>query len=49
MKKRSTKAHVDIYTCIDMFKSEQLLAADARRRYEAGTSPPRKRKNIRIV
>ena len=32
-----------------MFKSEQLLVADARRRHEAGTSPPGKRKNIRIV
>ena len=32
-----------------MFKSEQLLAADARRRYEAGTSPPRKLRNIRIA
>ena len=48
-KKRSTKAHADIYTCIDMFKSEQLLAADARRRHEAGTSPSGKRKNIRIA
>ena len=48
-KKRSTKAHADIYTCIHMFKSEQLLAADARRRHEAGSSPPRKRKNIHIA
>ena len=48
-KKRSTKAHADIYSCIDLFKSEQLLAADTRRRHEAGTSPPRKRKNIRTA
>ncbi len=48
-KKRSTKAHSDIYTCIDMFKSEQLLAADQRRRHEAGAPPPKRRKTVRVA
>jgi hypothetical protein len=48
-KKRSTKAHSDIYTCIDMFKSEQILAADERQRHEAGAAPPKRRKATRIA
>lgn len=44
-----TNAHADIYTCIVMFKSEQLLGTDARRGHEADTSSSRKRKNIRIT
>jgi hypothetical protein len=48
-KKRSTKSHEDIYTCIDMFKNEQLLAADERERHEAGAPPPKRRKATRIA
>ncbi len=48
-KKRSTKSHQDIYTCIDMFKNEQLLAADERERHEAGAPPQKRRKAIHIA
>ncbi|CAF1249125.1 unnamed protein product [Adineta steineri] len=48
-KKRSTKSHHDIYICIDMFKIDQLLAADGRERHEAGAAPPKRRKNTRIA
>ncbi len=48
-KKRSTKAHNDIYSCIDMFKHEQLFAADQRERHEAGAAPPKRRKSTRIA
>ncbi|CAF5004729.1 unnamed protein product, partial [Rotaria sp. Silwood1] len=48
-KKRAIKPHNDIYACIDMFKNEQLLAADERQRHEAGAAPPKRRKNTRIA
>jgi hypothetical protein len=48
-KKRSIKSHNDIYACIDMFKNEQLLAADARQRHEAGAPPPKRRRATRIA
>ena len=48
-KKRSTKAHDDIFSCIDMFKHEQLLAADERERHETGAAPPKRRKPNRIA
>ena len=48
-KKRSTKAHNNIYVCIDIFKSEQLLAADERQRHEAGVAPPKRRRATRIA
>lgn len=48
-KRRSTKAHSDIYVCIDMFKHEQLLTADERERHETGAPPPKRRKNTRIA
>lgn len=48
-KKRSSKPHSDIYTCIDMFKNEQLLAADERQRHEAGAAPPKRRRSTRIA
>ncbi len=48
-KKRSIKPHDDIYSCIDMFKHEQLLVADERQRHEAGAAPPKRRKRTRIA
>ncbi|CAF2209980.1 unnamed protein product [Rotaria magnacalcarata] len=48
-KKRSTKPHHDMYSCIDMFKSEQLLASDERHRHEAGAPPPKRRRATRIA
>jgi len=48
-KKRSSKAHDDIYTCIDLFKHEQLLAADERQRHVAGAAPPKRKKKNRIA
>jgi hypothetical protein len=47
--KRSTKSHNDIYTRIDMFKSEQRLAADGQQRHEASATPPKRRKAIHIA
>ena len=41
-KKRATKSHNHIFAYIDMFKDEQLLAADERQRHEAGASPPKR-------
>ena len=48
-KKRAARPHNHIFACIDMFKDEQLLAADQRQRHETGESPPKRRKNIRIA
>ncbi|CAM4830107.1 unnamed protein product [Rotaria magnacalcarata] len=48
-KKRSTKPHHDMYSCIDMFKSEQLLASNERHRHEAGAPPPKRRRGTRIA
>jgi len=48
-KKRSRKAHDDIFSCIDMFKHEQLLADDERERFETGAAPPKRRKATRIA
>jgi hypothetical protein len=47
-KKRCNKAHQDIYSFIDMFKHEQLLAADERQRHEAGAAPPKRRSATHI-
>ncbi|CAF3072992.1 unnamed protein product [Rotaria sp. Silwood2] len=48
-KKRSAKPHNDVYTCINMFKHEQLLAADERRRNETGTASLKRRRATRIA
>lgn len=48
-KKRSSKAHNDIYTCIDLFKHEQLLTADERQRHQSGAPPPKRQRKNRIA
>ncbi|CAF3047092.1 unnamed protein product, partial [Rotaria sp. Silwood2] len=48
-KKRSSKPHHDIYTCIDMFKLEQFLAKDEGLRDEEGVAPPKRRRGVRIA
>ncbi|CAF1328741.1 unnamed protein product [Rotaria sp. Silwood1] len=45
----STKPQNDIYTCIDMFKQEQLLAADEHHRHETGAAIPKHRRATRIA
>ncbi len=47
LKKRSCKAHQDIYSCIDLLKNEQLLSADDKQRIETGEAPPKRRKKSR--
>jgi hypothetical protein len=48
-KKLCNKAHQDIYSFIDMFKHEQLIAANERQRHETGRSPPKRRSATRIA
>ena len=48
-KKISASSHNDVYTCIDMFKNEQLLAADEHKRDETGAPPPKRRRTTRIA
>ena len=45
-KKQATKPHNHIFAFIDMFKGEQLLAADERQRHEAEAPPPKRRKKL---